>query len=274
MSLGIAYKGPEGIVLAADSRVTLSAVLATGQVVASSFDNATKLLSVQGQEYVGIVTYGAGAIGQKAPRTAHGFIPEFEARLSGKHKGRATVKEIATELGAFYSEQWRLGDMPTEVGPAIDPMVFLVAGFDEGEAYGRLYEVSVPNAPEPQEKQGGPDDLWGLTFGGQGELVARLLGGLDTRAAGIAQNALALDDAQLQTLIGRWRGELGLTIPYQFLPLQDCVNLATFLVYMTSMVQGWTVGVVRGVGGDVDVATITRTDGFKAVKQKTIEPWE
>jgi hypothetical protein len=43
---------------------------------------------------------------------------------------------------------------------------------------------------------------------------------------------------------------------------------------MTSMVQGWTVGVVRGVGGDVDVATITRTDGFKAVKQKTIEPWE
>ncbi len=47
MSLGIAFKGPEGIVLAADSRVTLTTQMTNGkqtQIIASTFDNGTKLL--------------------------------------------------------------------------------------------------------------------------------------------------------------------------------------------------------------------------------------
>ena len=70
MSLGIAFKGPEGLVLAADSRVTLLAqvqgvaVLQGAQVVMpATFDNATKLLSVPSQKHVAAITYGAGAIG-------------------------------------------------------------------------------------------------------------------------------------------------------------------------------------------------------------------
>jgi len=47
MSLGIAFKGAEGIVLAADSRVTLLAQLQLGGnnvMTPATFDNATKLL--------------------------------------------------------------------------------------------------------------------------------------------------------------------------------------------------------------------------------------
>ena len=48
MSLGIAFKGPEGIVLATDSRVTLSGPLAgSNLLVQSHYDNATKLLKVK-----------------------------------------------------------------------------------------------------------------------------------------------------------------------------------------------------------------------------------
>ena len=54
MSLAIAFKGPEGIVLAADSRVTLTGELPGGEIFTSYFDNATKLLIVQGQPYVGM----------------------------------------------------------------------------------------------------------------------------------------------------------------------------------------------------------------------------
>jgi hypothetical protein len=42
---------------------------------------------------------------------------------------------------------------------------------------------------------------------------------------------------------------------------------------MTSVVQGWTIG-IRGVGGAVDVATITRTEGFQAIQQKQIRVQE
>ena len=79
MSLGLAFKGAEGIVLAADSRVTLTAAIqppagavgAPTMLLPSTYDNATKLLRIHGQDYVGAVTYGAGAIGAKEPRTAH-----------------------------------------------------------------------------------------------------------------------------------------------------------------------------------------------------------
>jgi hypothetical protein len=77
VTLAVVFKGPEGVVLAADSRVTLT-VQATGALpgitvpvmMPAFFDNATKMLSLQGQPYVGIVTSGVGAIGQQQPRTA------------------------------------------------------------------------------------------------------------------------------------------------------------------------------------------------------------
>ena len=73
MSLGVAFKGAEGIVLAADSRVTLDVLdnAVPNQVHQAYYDNATKLLQVNEHNYVGAVTYGIGAIGQQSPRTAH-----------------------------------------------------------------------------------------------------------------------------------------------------------------------------------------------------------
>ncbi len=46
MSLGVVIKGPEGIVLAADSRITLEALQVGAQhPIVVNFDNATKLIS-------------------------------------------------------------------------------------------------------------------------------------------------------------------------------------------------------------------------------------
>ena len=73
MSLGVAIKGPEGIVLTADSRITLEAQREGGLPLPVNFDNATKLLSFsKPHNFVGAVTYGAAVIGS---RTAHSFLP-------------------------------------------------------------------------------------------------------------------------------------------------------------------------------------------------------
>src|ERR1700687_736895 len=99
MSLGIAFKGAEGVVLAADSRVTLLAQLQGTNpplMVPATFDNATKLLTTQKQKHVAAVTYGAGAIGLKAPRTAASYMPEFDAELEKSKKSpRLSVEEFA-----------------------------------------------------------------------------------------------------------------------------------------------------------------------------------
>lgn len=219
MSLGIAFKGAEGIVLAADSRVTLMAMIvrpAPGpaqaaavpqQVVPATFDNATKLLRVAGQKFVGAVTYGAGAIGQQQPRTAHSFIPEFDAELMKKHGGvkRLTVRSFAEELSEFFMRQWRAQGMPVPAPPGAD-MVFLVGGYDEGEPYGRIFEMYIPSSPDPAERHAGE---FGIIWGGQREYTDRLITGFDPNLPGVLQEILRpvlnLTDAQRDTLYEQLR---------------------------------------------------------------------
>jgi 20S proteasome alpha/beta subunit len=261
LSLGIAFKGPEGIVLAADSRVTLSGPLpGSNLLVQSHYDNATKLLKVKDHDNVGAVTYGLGALGGRQPRTAHSYLPEFEAELATEE--RLSVEGFATRLGDFFRGRWSAANTPAEA----DALVFLVGGFDEGDAYGRVFEVSIPNAPAPVEQS---VDDFGITFGGQHEIAGRLLGGYDPRLEALMSANVHLNPAQTKNLRQKVLQSLAMPIPYQFLPLQDCVDLAIFLIKTTATLQRWTTG-VRGVGGAIDVATITRTDGFRAIQEKQI----
>ena len=271
MSLGIAFKGPEGIVLAADSRVTIMAQMAGGgpqtTVLPATYDNATKLLRVNGQNNVGAVTYGVGALGGKEPRTAHSFMPEFEERLKAKGVQQFTVEEFASRISHFFFEQWKALSPQTSPGTPQPDMAFLVGGYDEKQPYGRVFEFFIPNKPKPRETL--PGKQFGLTYGGQTEVVARLLQGFDDVLIKESQNVLKLPDAQRDALQKHLAERLGSPIPYQFLPLQDCVDLAIFLIRTTIKLQTWLIG-VRGVGGAIDVATITRTEGFQGIQQKRI----
>lgn len=258
MSLGVVFKGPEGVVLAADSRVTLTATLASGGSVAVGFDNATKLLKVKGQDFVAAVTYGQGALGQAEPRTAHSFLPEFEAELADS--GRLTVHEFASRLGAFFKQQWDTAEMPDKA----DPLMFLVGGYDAGAIYGSTYEVGVPVALDPKERP-----PFGIAWGGQIQTASRLLNGYDRELETLLKDTLGLDDAAHAELMGKLGSQLATPIPYQFLPLQDCVDLSILLVRTTARLQDFYVG-IRGVGGAIDVATITRTEGYRAIQEKQI----
>lgn len=269
MSLGIVFKGPEGIVLAADSRVTLTAQLPqpTGQnlILPATFDNATKLLKVKGQDFVGAVTYGAGAIGQTAPRTAHSFIPEFEAKLNQETSERLSVADFANKLSEFFMAQW-VANMPSIYsGPE---MVFLVGGFDQDVPYGRVFEIAIPTRPSPKEWHADPG-MFGPVWGGQREFTDRLIQGFDPNLFQIAKTTLCLSDEQINTLRNAL-SPLSVQIPYQFLPLQDCVDLSIFLIRTTMTIQTWQIG-IRGVGGAIDLATITRTDGYKPIQQKKVK---
>jgi hypothetical protein len=270
MSLGIALKGPEGIVLAADSRVTLMAQIQMPNqphpiLLPATFDNATKLLRIKGHDHVAAVTYGQGAIGLQQPRTAHSFLPEFERELGPQ---RIAVEEFANRLGGFFMRQWTTSNMPV-TGNADQDMIFLVGGYSENEAYGEVYEVHVPSNPTAQRKI--PVGEFGMIWGGQRSITDRIVQGFDGAAMPAIYDALSIPQQQRNpiALEAALKGNLMLKIPIQFLPLQDCVDFAIFIIRATILLQKWIVD-VRGVGGSVDVATITRVDGFTAVQLKQV----
>jgi hypothetical protein len=263
MSLGVVIKGPEGVVLAADSRVTVSARMgadASSPPIHVNFDNATKLLSFSPpNNYVGAVTYGTALIGSRTP---HSYIPELTVKLERERENvRLSVKDFAAELRDFYVKRWQ-AVMPTDYTG--QPLTFIVGGYDTDAAYGRVFLFSIPTAPEPQEKN---SDDFGMTWGGQIEIASRLIHGFDPRLLVVLQEA-GVSQQQLQELAGKLK-QLEFMIPYQVLPLQDCVDLALFLIRTTAVAQKLAV-VVRGVGGPIEVAYISGKSGLNFVQRKEI----
>jgi len=258
MSLGIVIKGPEGIVLAAESRVTLTATLPGASPLHVSFDNASKLLSFSHPNAtIGAVTYGQAAIGL---RSAHSFASEFEGTLP---QDRLTVHDFAARLSDFFLSQWQATMAAAYDGPN---MTFVVAGFNENEPYGRVYSVDIPRSPAPLEQSATPD--FGITWGGQRELVDRLIQGYDFRLPDIAAATLGLKPDQKQALVAAL-APLQMALPLAAMPLQDCVDLALFFIRTTISAQRLTVG-IRGCGGPIDAATITRREGLTFVQRKGI----
>ncbi len=262
MSLGVVIKGPEGVVLSADSRVTLEAQKEGGPRIPVNFDNATKLLSFsEPHNYVGCVTYGAAVIGL---RTAHSFLPEFEQLVLANEK-RLSVEDYSNKLSQFFLKLWN-ENMPSDYsGPN---MTFVVGGYDPDAAYGKVFLFDVPQHPIPKPRNSG-DKEFGMTWGGQLEIASRIIHGFDPTLPSIIKRILNLNNEQIEHLLSELEKNLTYPIPYGVLPLQDCVDLAIFLIRATMVAQRLAIG-VRGVGGPIDVAVVTRTAGLKYVQQKVI----
>jgi hypothetical protein len=262
MSLGIVIKGPEGLVIAADSRVTLGTKTPNGEVFHVNFDNARKLLSFTTSQntHIGAVTYGQAILGV-SNRTAHSFLPEFE---TGLPSDRLPVADFAKRLSDFFMVHWDKNKILNYSGPN---MIFVVAGYNKDEHFGRKYLFEIPGSPEIQERNPGANE-YGITWGGQREFVDRIIQGYDENLLNIIQQELKFEDSKKEKIKKALR-PLTMKMPLQMLPLQDCVDLAIFFIRTTIDAQRLTVG-TRGVGGAIEVATITRSEGFRFIQRKKI----
>ena len=255
MSLGIVVKGPEGIVLASDTRVTLDRTLPDGQTVTVNFDNASKLLTLGSpHNHVAAVTFGRGTIGG---RSAHSLMPEFQQTLE---PAPLRVSEYAKEIGRFLADRWAAEN---EQGSS---MFLIIGGVDPGNPYGEVHRIAIPDSPVPTELYSGS---FGMSWGGQLEILNRIVQGFDPQVLQLIHDFDTANAIDITALRGHLRSNLAFTIPYASLPLQDCVDLAAFLIRTTMVAQNLSVG-LRGVGGTVEIATITPTEGLQWVQKRQI----
>lgn len=238
MSLGIAVSVPEGLVLSADTRVTL-----TRGNLRVDFDNASKLFVLN--DRVAAVTYGAGSI---AGRTIHSLIPDAKIYIENQADSESfNVRDYAIALHNFFSSYWAGHGNPA----GEDQVWFLVAGINPGEVYGEHYTVG----PLGSGGVDPPNARFGMRWGGQTDIVLRLINGY----------APALSPR----LEDKDRGKVAMPIPFDSLPLQDAVDLTIFLTRATIAMQGFSV-LSRGVGGMIEVLTITPQEGIQWIQKREI----
>lgn len=262
MSLAVTVICPEGVVVAADSRVTLSYYLDPDAeekiIIQSNFDNATKLITLkEPHNYVAISTVGAGTI---CDRTIHSFAAEFQESL-GEY--RLKIKEYAQKLEEFYQAQWD----KTEHSDDESDIEFQVAGLDEGELYGELYSVTVPKGsggPIQKIKRGAFNVAWN----GDVSLVTRLVNGIDPLLAYKLDGA-SFDKSVMEQISGIISSLPGSNYPISTYALQDSVNLARFLI--NSTIQGQNLlQTQRTVGGNIDIFVIKNEGGCSFISRKEL----
>ena len=146
----------------------------------------------------------------------------------------------------------------------IPNMTFVVAGFNQDDIYGHVYLVEIPRASKPIERS--KNNEFGITFGGQHEIVSRIMMGYDIKLPGVLQKELNLSPEQVtkfDTLIKQFQ----LAVPLQVLALQDGIDLACFFIRTTMDAQKLSIG-IRGVGGAIDVAVIKRNKDIQFIQRK------
>jgi hypothetical protein len=106
-----------------------------------------------------------------------------------------------------------------------------------------------------------------VRFGGQSEALLRLLGGYDPQVPGIFQNIAGLTDDQVTAAVAQIATTLGRPVVAAPMPIQDAVQLTSFLVDVSIRFSHFTPG-ASTVGGPIELAAITKHEGFKWIQRK------
>ena len=218
MSLIVTVYTHEGIVMAADSRLTLTAKVpqdGNPKKISFDFSNATqKIFCTTGN--VGISTCGAADIQH---RPIAGYIEAFAAE-----KGNASVDDLAQQLLTYFRAL--KADLNT---------VFHVSGYTEDRQQ-RVYVVAVA---QNQVRQVNPDGAQGAKWNGETDVLTRII------------NASWLSDDK-----GKPGQQLPLyPIPWEFFSLQDAVAFAVFAMSATIGAIRFQ-NRIKTVGGPIDILVV------------------
>ena len=153
-------------------------------------------------------------------------------------------------------------------GSQSDGIEFILGGYNEGELHGEIYRFNVPHRPDPVQVH--PGSQCGMSWGGQWRITQRIINGFDSDLAGKLAKELNMPPGDVAAILQKLVPELAYRIPYDALPLQDCINLAAFVVRTTITAQSFVQAPIRGVGGYVELATITGRGGFEWIQKNEL----
>ena len=279
MSIAVMVAVHDGLVLAADSASTLTVSTAPGLAagVANVYDNANKIFNLYKGRPIGCITFGAGSIGNSSIGT---LIKDFREKLTKKEldfdPDNYTVEGVAELLAKF------LGDECGKQHPSA--LVNLNIGFQFGgysttekvrAPLGESWSVEIKAGVPAKPVRLRPPDQPGISWGGQTEVLQRIVIGYspqifqilaEVMSATPGQNAVTgqqLFEQLNPVLVPRVQAPL----VFAPMPIQDAIDLARFLVHAASMYSRFLPG-PQVVGGPVEIAAITKHEGFKWISRK------
>lgn len=273
VTIALSIKVNDGVVLAADSA---SSMIDENGTVLNIYNNANKVFNLLKGHPIGGVTWGAGNIGAASIAT---LAKDLRRRLLGSDPAfqdwKLDLDSYAVEEVAQRVKEFMYDDLYVAAfggGDERPPLGFTIAGYSAGEGLAEVYLIEI----DGQGNCNGPTlvcgkDVVGMLPKGQPETILRLVVGFGSRLPEVLvdQFGLAEDDVgEAMDIIGDAMSE---PILAAAMPIQDAIDLAEFLVDTTIRFSRFAF-VPPTVGGPVEIAAITKHEGFKWVRRKHYFP--
>ena len=263
MTIIVSVKINDGVVMAADSAGTMN----SGQVYA----HANKITNLCEGLPLGAMSTGAGGIGNESVET---LLKDLRRRFAGRDPAHRdwrldpagyTLEEVARRLRAFLFEE--------KAAPRPDPtnLQLRLCGYSAGRPLAEVWEVSVTGRDCPPPRRIMDETGFGVMWDGQYEALNRLVLGLGFEVGdALVKHGVPRQQAgRLQEELVR---DLYATLSVPAMPIQDAIDLARFLVETTIGFVRFAVFLPKSVGGAVDIAAITKHEGFRWVQRKGFDP--
>ncbi|MCW3094942.1 MAG: hypothetical protein JWL77_560 [Chthonomonadaceae bacterium] len=286
MTLVACVKVNDGVVLAADSALTM-VVGSTpdGRIDAANlYNNANKIFNLCRGLPLGLLTWGSLVIGGVS---VSNLVKEYRQQVqvadaSAPSQAAYTVYEMAKNLLDFLevrfknpyngqpeNETFNLGLLIAGYNPGAERAEEYIAGLrNEKQADGSLLLILEGPTLIKYQGKAGPDIGAGVYVNGQPEAAQRLIRGygpiLNPLFDDIVPN---MPDPAERTNWENAQRALFSELADSRMPIQDAIDLSVFLIETTTKYLRFLVG-PQTVGGPVEVAAITKYEGFQWVQRK------
>jgi hypothetical protein len=274
MTIAITVNAVDSVVLASDSAITQQVRMPDDQEVKINIWNSgNKIFNLRKTWPIAAMMWGHAALSGRSVAT---LAKELRCRFSGERPGYQdwaldpaafTIAGVADRVKTFfYDENYQ------EDPAARELLGFTVAGFPAGSDGPELYSIEMDESgcrgPDRQGQEGQPYLMWS----GQPEAISRLASGVSMRLSE-ALEQLGVAPAEASVAVERIKEKIALPIVYPGMPVGEVIDLADFLVEATIKFVRFTPG-HQVVGGPIEIAAITRHEGFKWIRRKHHYPQE
>ncbi|MFC3180895.1 hypothetical protein [Cypionkella sinensis] len=238
---------------------------ATGQVI-NVYNGGDKVFNLHRECPISGMFCGMGSIGE---RSISSLSKELRWELmNGGHPINPkdyTIEQIADRAYEFFNLKY--------VTPFQDPshnLEFFVGGYGDPGTHAEIWKMTITsgvlNKPSLLRGEGNH----GVDWAGQTSPIMRLLIGIDDRFVQVLTDA-GVDQAGARAAFDLARPGLETPMAFPVMPTSDAIRLARFLVDVTKGYFSFAPG-ADIVGGETDIATITKWEGFRWVKRKHYYP--
>lgn len=257
MTILVSVKINDGVVMAADSASSFG----SGMI----YHHSHKIRNIVDGIPVGVMVAGAGGIGNESIDT---LLKDLNVRLSGNDdryrewavdRKNYTVEQLAWRVRQFLFEekaQAYTGSVRSQVR---------LCGYSAGRPLAEAWDVLLNDTDSPSPVCVQHEEEFGPRWAGDGEALDRLVLGLSSRFSDLVQE-LGPTGTQGQNLRDKLAPALYELLFLEAMPIWDAAALARFLVETTIGFVRFSVSRPKTVGGAIEIAAITKHEGFHWLK--------